>query len=74
MNKIFKVLSDSAKEMGVAFSGFLFLIFATLLAVGPLLGIAALADYTHWWLLAYIPYFLLLPILLKPMEMIYEMN
>ena len=62
----------SIKETMLGFAFAILLMLAVLLVFGPFLGIAVMVDvYGHWCFALYIPYFLLLPILAKPLGKFY---
>lgn len=72
MKAIKDMLLWSAKEAVGAFVGAFILILAILLVLGPAFGIAWLIDnHNQYWFIAFVPYFLLLPIISKPLASFY---
>ena len=62
---------ETTKPMLIVLACTLFLMFAVFVITGPMFGIAFLVDhYSHWMFLLYIPWFITLPIALKPLDMI----
>lgn len=62
----------SVKQSLMGLAAAIFLIVAVALFIGPMMGIAWMMDhYSHWWGFAFIPYFLLMPILSKPLAAVF---
>jgi len=73
MNKIISLVTQSAKDSIYLLIGALYFIMCVILLVGPGFAIAALADMLGaGWLILFVPYILLLPLMVKPLEKFYK--
>ena len=73
MSDLYRILKQAAKESIEVMGVFVRFLFAACLVILPFLVIPYIAEEVAYWLLVlYIPYFLFLPLLAKPLSRFFE--
>ena len=68
------LLDESIKPMLMALAGSLYIIFAVIIMLGPIMGIGYLVDHSgsDWYLLLFIPWLFISPLTVKPLAVLFE--